>query len=659
MSFSDRHDAGRALAQALHGYAGRSDAIVLALPRGGVPVAFEVATRLHLPLDVFVVRKLGVPGHEELAMGAIASGGVATVNPDVLAMLDLDAGALQAAVAREQVELERRERAYRGDREPHEFARRTVIVIDDGLATGATMRAALTALRQMQPAPAKIVAAVPVAATDACGALRAVADEVVCLHTPEPFGSVGQWYDDFDQTSDAQVRELLARARPPAANPADEATSVVQRRAVPLQGSPADFDALLERAANARLVLLGEASHGTHEFYQLRADITRRLVTELGFTAIAVEGDWPDAYRVNRFVRGDARDADADHALSGFLRFPTWLWRNTVVRGFVEWLRAHNAALAPQARVGFYGLDLYSLHRSIQAVLDYLHRTDPEAARRARERYACFDHFGDDPQAYGHAASLDLAHSCEDEVVAQLLELRRDAQADGEGDDEDRFHAEQNARLVANAEAYYRSMFRGRQSSWNLRDTHMMETLQALLVRGAPGDGGARAARIVVWAHNSHLGDARATQMGGQGELNLGQLVRQRHPDDCLLVGFSTYRGTVTAAHDWDEPAQRRNVRAGLPGSYEALFHGTGLPAFQLDLRDPALRQALAGPRLQRAIGVIYRPQTERYSHYFETRLPAQFDWMLHLDETRALEPLDPGAWAPGDEPPETWPSGL
>jgi erythromycin esterase-like protein len=440
----------------------------------------------------------------------------------------------------------------------------------------------------------------------------------------------------------------------------DDATSVVQRRAVPLQGSPADFDALLERAANARLVLLGEASHGTHEFYQLRADITRRLVTELGFTAIAVEGDWPDAYRVNRHVRGDPRDADAEQALAGFLRFPTWMWRNTVVRGFVEWLRAYNAALAPAARVGFYGLDLYSLHRSIQAVLDYLHRTDPEAEGRARERYACFDHFGEDPQAYGHAASRDLALSCEDEVVAQLMELRRAGPVDGEGDDEDRFHAEQNARLVRNAEAYYRSMFRGRQSSWNLRDTHMMETLQALVARGVPAlDGVAREARIVVWAHNSHLGDARATQMGAQGELNLGQLVRQRYPDDCLLVGFSTYTGTVTAAHDWDEPAHRRQVRPGLPGSYEALFHGTGLPAFQLDLHDPALRQALAGPRLQRAIGVIYRPQTERHSHYFETRLPEQFDWLLHLDQTRALEPLEPGLWAPGDEPPETWPSGL
>src|SRR5688572_27691460 len=395
MSFADRHDAGRELARALHALAGRGDAIVLALPRGGVPVAFEVATQLHLPLDVFVVRKLGVPNHEELAMGAIASGGVTVVNPDVIAGLGLDPGSLQHAITREQAELQRRERAYRGERAPPAVGGRTVVVVDDGLATGATMRAAVTALRQAPVPPARIVVAVPVAAVDTCAALRALADEVVCLHTPEPFGSVGLWYEDFEQTDDAQVRDLPGRAASQVRNAGADAATVVQRHAVPLHGTGADFDALLGRAADASLVLVGEASHGTREFYQLRADISRRLIAELGFTAVAVEADWPDAYRVNRYVHGDPRDADADQALAGFLRFPTWMWRNTVVRGFVDWLRAHNAGLDASARVGFYGLDLYSLRSSIQAVLDYLHRTNPDAARRARERYACFDHFGD------------------------------------------------------------------------------------------------------------------------------------------------------------------------------------------------------------------------------------------------------------------------
>ena len=430
----------------------------------------------------------------------------------------------------------------------------------------------------------------------------------------------------------------------------------VLQHALPMAGTDADFDALLERIGNASLVLLGEASHGTDDFYRTRADITRRLITERGFNAIAVEADWPDAYRVNRFVRGEDDDADADAALSGFLRFPTWMWRNEVVRDFVAWLRQHNDALAEPRRVGFYGLDLYSLHGSIAAVLDYLHQTDPEAARRARYRYSCFDHFGEDVQAYGYAASFDLSQSCEDEVVEQLREISRVAsRVDGHRDD-DLFFAEQNARLVRNAEAYYRSMFRGRVSSWNLRDTHMMETLQALIERG---EQRGRPLKVAVWAHNSHLGDARATEMGERGELNLGQLVRERHGAKAVLVGFSTYEGAVTAATNWDEPAQRRRVRPGLSGSYEALFHETGLSRFQLDLANPALKADLRGPLLQRAIGVIYRPETERLSHYFKARLSDQFDWSIHIDRTRELEPLERGIRWHHDEPPETWPSGI
>lgn len=432
-----------------------------------------------------------------------------------------------------------------------------------------------------------------------------------------------------------------------------ELVAAVRRVAQPLTGAPRDHDALLERIGNARVVLIGEASHGTHEFYAMRADITRRLIEEKGFTAVAVEADWPDAYRVNRYVRGDGADADANAALGGFERFPTWMWRNTEVLAFVDWLRAFNGERDETARVGFYGLDLYSLHSSVAAVLDYLQDTDPDAARRARDRYACFEHFGEDPQAYGYAASFGLSESCEDGVIEQLHELSRRAARTGGDRDEDLFFAEQNARLVANAEAYYRSMFRGRDESWNLRDTHMMETLQALMQRG---DG---AAKIVVWAHNSHLGDARATEMGARGELNLGELVRTHYGDDAVLVGFSTHHGSVTAADDWGDPAHHKRVRPGLAGSYEALFHEVALPAFALRLDDPALK-ALGMPRLQRAIGVIYRPQTERLSHYFHTQLTKQFDWMIHLDETRALEPLEPGArWQRGEEPPETYPSGF
>jgi erythromycin esterase-like protein len=402
-------------------------------------------------------------------------------------------------------------------------------------------------------------------------------------------------------------------------------TDLVRQSAHPLTGSAQDYDPLMDLIGDARFVLIGEASHGTHEFYRERAEITKRLIQEKGFTAVAVEADWPDAYRVNRYVRGSNDDATSGEALLGLQQFPTWMWRNTDVLSFVTWLRHYNDAL-PQdaAKIGFYGLDLYSMHASIEAVLGYLDKIDPEAAKRARYRYSCFQHFGEDTQAYGYAASFGLAESCEDEAVNQLMELQRRtaeyAQQDGQVAEEEFFFAEQNARLVKNAEEYYRSMFRRRVSSWNLRDRHMAETLEQLFVHlDKPGTP----AKIVVWAHNSHLGDARATDMGDAGELNVGQLVRERYGRDAVLVGFSTYTGTVTAASDWGASAELKRVRPALPESYEALFHNTGLPRFLLNLRDggqliPALRE----PRLERAIGVIYRPESERISHYFYARLP-------------------------------------
>lgn len=434
-------------------------------------------------------------------------------------------------------------------------------------------------------------------------------------------------------------------------------------------GDPAhDYDPLLELARGTRLVLLGEASHGTHEFYRERAAITRRLIAEHGFDAVAVEADWPDAHRANCFVRGErtpTNDASAVDALSGFERFPQWMWRNAVVVEFVEWLRVHNAGRPQAARAGFYGMDLYSLHASVDAVLRYLERTDPEAARRARFRYRCFDHHGEDLQAYGYAASFDMTRSCEDEAVRQLLEFQtlRYKSAPQPSDSEAFFSAEQNARLVANAEEYYRTMFRSSTESWNLRDRHMVETIDNLLAFLSARLG--RPAKLVVWAHNSHLGDARATEMGDQGELNVGQLVRERYGDESLLVGFSTFTGTVTAADDWDEPAKRKGVRPALPGSYERLFHDTGLPRFLLCLRgrgeDDRLVNALAEPRLERAIGVIYRPETERMSHYFNARLADQFDAVIHFDETTAVEPLERTArWERGErEMPESFPTGI
>jgi erythromycin esterase-like protein/predicted phosphoribosyltransferase len=662
MRFTNRADAGRQLADRLSLHAHRSDVVVLALPRGGIPVAFEVARRLVAPLDVFLVRKLGVPGHPELAMGAIAEGGIQVLSGRLIADLGIMPALVQQVATRERLELDRRDRLYRGSRRPPVVRDRTVILIDDGLATGATMEAAVMALRQQQPA--RIIVAAPVGARETCDRLRRIADEVICLATPEPFRAVGLWYDDFAQTTDEEVRTLLG-VRPAApgraSSGAADPVAVVRRRAVPLHGDPAQYDALIDGIGDARVVLLGEATHGTHEFYRERAFITRRLIVEKGFAAVAVEADWPDAYRVNRYVRGVGADDDSVEALSDFRRFPTWMWRNADVLDFVGWLRSHNDTMPEPQRAGFYGLDLYSLRASMTAVLAYLMKVDPAAARRARDRYACFDHFGADVQQYAYATRLGLAASCEREVVTQLRDLhtRRAEYASRNGRiaPDEYFYAEQNARLVRNAEAYYRTMLGGRATSWNLRDTHMAETLGELLAfleRTRPG------ARLVVWAHNSHLGDARATEMGQQGELNVGQLARQRFGAAAVLVGFTTYTGTVTAASAWDATPQRKHVRPALAGSYERLLHDAGIARCLLPLRtDPELASALAGPHLERAIGVLYVPETERRSHYFHARLAEQFDYVLHFDETRAVEPLERAAlWETGDMA-ETFPSGL
>jgi erythromycin esterase-like protein len=484
--------------------------------------------------------------------------------------------------------------------------------------------------------------------------------------TPEPFHAVGRWYQDFSQTTDEEVRELLARRNTPensqaAQGPAadDALIKALRETSYPLAESARDYDPLIGRIGEARFALLGEASHGTHEFYRERAEITKRLIVERNFTAVAVEADWPDAYRLNRYVRAASDDVDAVDALADFRRFPTWMWRNTVVVEFIEWLRAYNDGLPPGAeKVGFYGLDLYSLHASMKAVLRYLEKVDPEAARQARERYSCFDHVGEDAQAYGLLTRLNLSKSCEEEAVRQLVELQRHTadyvRHDSPQAEEELFYAEQNARLVKNAEAYYRSVFLEEVSSWNLRDRHMAETLDALVTHlGRKG----RRAKVAVWEHNSHLGDARATEMGQRGELNVGQLTREKYAGEAVLVGFTTHHGTVTAASDWGKSAERKRVRPALVGSYEALFHAAGRDRFLLIMNDSdAVAQHLRAPRLERAIGVIYRPETERHSHYFRARLPDQFDVVLHFDETRAVKPLEiTEEWEAG-ELPETFP---
>jgi protein-L-isoaspartate(D-aspartate) O-methyltransferase len=394
------------------------------------------------------------------------------------------------------------------------------------------------------------------------------------------------------------------------------------------------FDGLLDRIGDARVVLLGEATHGTSEFYRTRAEITKRLVREKGFRIVAIEADWPDAAAVNRYVQS-LRNG---HAVPGeaFLRFPQWMWRNEETLAFVECLRGHNNERT-EGRAGFFGLDLYSLFTSIRAILDYLDRVDPTTARVARARYSCLTPWESDPATYGRAALTGQYRVCEKEAVAMLQDLMKRRLEYVEHDGARFFDAVANARLVADAEKYYRAMYYGSAASWNLRDSHMFEVLESLLAEHGP-DG-----RAVVWAHNSHLGDASATEMAARGEVNLGQLCRRAFGSACFNVGFGTDHGTVAAASDWDAPMKIVNVRPGHHLSYERLFHETGLPAFLLPLRQPRRQEIvdeLSAPRLERAIGVVYRPDTELQSHYFQAELPAQFDEYIWFDETRATAAL-------------------
>jgi erythromycin esterase-like protein len=438
----------------------------------------------------------------------------------------------------------------------------------------------------------------------------------------------------------------------PLSPPLLSTSSVLRAAAEPLPSlDDPDFGAFFDRFAQSRVVLLGEASHGTSEFYRARAAITRRLIEHHGFTVVAVEADWPDAAAINRHVTHRPYQAMSSPP---FTRFPTWMWRNTDVDAFLGFLRNHNARSSPDAQVGFYGLDLYNMTASIAAVLAYLDRIDPKAALAAREHYACLAPWSREPAAYGRASLTEGYALCEVPVTRILVDLLGKELQYAQQDSGQFFDAAQNARLVADAESYYRAMYFGAQESWNQRDQHMFKTLQNILAQLGSDS------KAVIWAHNSHVGDARFTDMGQErGELNIGQLCRQHYGRDVSLIGFGTHTGTVAAATDWDGPMEIKTVRPSHPHSYEHLCHQVGIERFLLDLRPGEyhdLRHVLAQPRLERYIGVIYRPETERLSHYGFATLPDQYDAFVWFDETHEVTPLATTV-TPGED--ETYPFGV
>lgn len=438
-------------------------------------------------------------------------------------------------------------------------------------------------------------------------------------------------------------------------NQTQKTLDAIRTAAIPLNNT-SSLDSVLDSIDDANLVLLGEATHGTHQFYDMRAEITKKLITEKNFNAIAIEGDWPDAYQINYYIHNQKYTRAVD-ALASFDRFPTWMWRNVPILELSEWLRTYNDKQQPKKKVSFYGLDLYSLYRSVDTVIQCLEKIDPAAAAQARYHYSCFANFRTDPQEYAYAVARKAIQSCESEVLEQLnrmLVQNWEHLAHGEITAQDAFNIEQNARVVKNAEHYYRAMFLSDVSCWNIRDSHMFETLNSLI--NYYQLQGIETPKIIIWAHNSHLGNAAATQMRDRGEYNIGQLIKEHFDKKAFSIGFTTYNGTVSAASDWHAPVERKNIVDALPDSYEALFHALDIPNFFLPLNN---KDIIPQTLLERAIGVIYHPQTERQSHYFYANLAHQFDAVIHYDKSHAIEPLDKTAhWIKG-EVPETYPSGF
>ena len=879
-TFDDRADAGRQLAEAIAAME-LDHPLIYALPRGGVPVAVEVAKILHAPLDLLLVRKIGAPGNPEVALGAIVEGATReiVINKDVRQLTGADEDFLIRNAASQRAELERRKELYLADRPRLNPKGRTVVVVDDGLATGATMKAALIGLKRNFPK--RIVVALPVAPKTALDEISDQADDIICLHPATSFRGVGGFYRDFHQLTDDETVALINQVSREPTDAVNTATAETHKRQVaipplgltgglvvppnprgiilfahgsgssrrsprntyvaeklnkegfatllfdlltpeegqdrrnvfdiplladrvieasiwitsepdledlplglfgastgagaalvaaaelkgrvaavvsrggrpdlamdflPQVDSPTllvvgsldheviglneqalaaltcektleivpgaghlfeepgtldiavdhaakwfkahlgahvttkpkpapppktdtarfalrtaaeplpaindpDFAKAFDRFGSKRIVLLGEASHGTSEFYRARAAITRRLIEEHGFSIVAVEADWPDAAMVDRYIRHKRPEAMKPPP---FARFPTWMWRNVEFDAFTRYLHQHNGTKESDDRVAFYGLDLYNMNASIAAVLAYLDRIDETAAEVARSRYACLSEWSENPAAYGRAALTQGFSVCERPVTQILLDLLK-KQLDYTAHDGDQFFdAAQNARLVTNAERYYRVMYYGSQVSWNLRDQHMFQTLRQILSHSGPDK------KAVVWAHNSHIGDARHTDMGRmRGELNIGQLCREEYGDAAALIGFGTGSGTVAAASEWDAPMETKDIRPPRPESYEALCHNVDLERFLWDFKKkhpPEFLRLLTQQRLQRYIGVIYRPESERASHYSYATLPDQYDAFVWFDQTRAVTALPTLTNTTEDE---TYPFGL
>ena len=650
MRFKDRSDAGKLLGSKLLKYK-KLNPLILALPRGGLPVASEIATLLDTPLNVLVVRKIGAPFNPEFAIGAVCEEEEAMFNEAIVAEVGLKDYEITGAINLELERIHRQILKFRNGKRLENLAKKVVVLVDDGLATGATMLAAIQHLKKKEVA--KIIIAVPVAAADSAQAfrskfLRPKIDELVSLQEPSNFMSVGNWYEDFSQVSDDEVLDYLKPYQhDQIAAKASRLTDAIENSYIELKREN-DLTPLIESIKNSRVVMLGEASHGTKEFYQMRRIISERLIKDHGFNFIAVEGDWPDAYQLHQFIQ-TGKGKQAKDVLMNYHRWPTWMWANEEIVKLAEWMRNQ------PKKAGFFGLDVYSLFESMNSVVGYLEENKPQLAQEIEKKYACFEPFQKDEIAYARSL-LAFPKGCEEEVISNLQNLLKIRVDETKNIDEKLFSAQQNARIAANAEGYYRSMLKGDASSWNVRDSHMMETLDLLLNRYGEDS------KCIVWAHNTHIGDYRATDMVENGYVNLGGLARLSYGEENVaLVGFGSDHGEVLAGSKWGGAEEIMPLPPAPPGTYEKYFHDFtlkhGINRFYFLFRGDPEREAFAQQLGHRAVGVVYHPRHEARGNYVPTKLSQRYDAFIFIDKTQALKSLH-GKFQYGEFP-ETWPSGL
>lgn len=652
MNFYDRRHAGRLLAEKLKMYK-IENPLIFALPRGGVPVAAEVALALEAPLDILAVRKIGAPFQPEVAVGAVCEDEKPLWRTRLLSSLGLKPEDLSNSVSAEIKKMRQQIEIFRKGKNFPVVKGRTVIVIDDGLATGATMWAAITFLKNH--AASKIVIAAPVAGTKTVQQFQKSRSDVVITFETEDLNSVGEWYEDFSQVSNEEVIQLLNEHK--SASGEKSKSKISHKQAVSLDAAikmamvpvtnEIDYFQLIQSIKEARVVMLGEASHGTQEFYQVRRFISQQLIKNHGFKFIAVEGDWPDADRLNKYIRSGA-GGSAHKTLMHNHRWPAWMWANDEMVKLAEWMRSHH-------RAGFYGLDIYSMFESVQEVINFVEIENPILAKEIKERYACFDRYQNDEVAYARSLS-EYPAGCAAQVLKNLDRILKLRLENISHDQEALFSSQQNARVVANAENYYRAMIKGDASSWNVRDEHMLEVLEQLLEKHGPDSKG------IVWAHNTHIGDYRATDMNEDGYVNLGGLARQTYGEqNVALVGFGTYQGQVLAGTAWGRSEQVMTLPPAQVGSYEHHFHQV-LKAEKNNLNqayvllDDKSHTAFAQRLGHRAVGVVYNSNQEYRGNYVPTELSKRYDAFIFIDQTTALKSLH--AISVYGEIPETWPSG-